>query len=52
MQVDALPEAREAVRSGVDAVIMQGKEAGGHNRSTGTVLALVPAVADAFATNS
>src|SRR5215472_5087904 len=49
MQVGSLQEAREAVRCGVDAVIVQGKEAGGHNRSTGTVLTLVPAVVDAIA---
>jgi enoyl-[acyl-carrier protein] reductase II len=49
MQVGSLQEAREAVRGGVDAVIVQGTEAGGHNRSTATVLALVPAVVDAIA---
>jgi len=49
MQVSSLKEAREAVRCGVDAVIVQGKEAGGHNRSTGTTLTLVPAVVDAIA---
>ena len=37
------------MRCGVDAVIVQGKEAGGHNRSTGTTLTLVPAVVDAIA---
>src|SRR5260370_38926700 len=49
MQVGSLQEAHEAVRCGVDAVVVQGTEAGGHNRSTGTVLSLVPAVVDAIA---
>lgn len=49
MQVGSLREARAAVRCGVDAVIVQGQEAGGHNRSTATLLALVPAVVDAIA---
>ncbi len=49
MQVGSLQEAREAVRCGADAVIVQGEEAGGHNRSTATTLTLVPAVADAIA---
>ena len=49
MQVGSLEEAREAVRGGIDAVVVQGTEAGGHNRSTGSVLALVPAVVDAIA---
>ena len=49
MQVGSLEEAQEAVRCGVDAVVVQGTEAGGHNRSTGSVLALVPAVVDAIA---
>ena len=49
MQAGSLQEAQEAVRCGVDAVVVQGMEAGGHNRSTGTVLSLVPAVVDAIA---
>ncbi len=49
MQVGSLQDAREAVLCGVDAVIVQGEEAGGHNRSTGSVLSLVPAVVDAIA---
>src|SRR5258708_9277289 len=49
MQVGSLQDAQEAVRCGVDAVVVQGTEAGGHNRSTGTVLSLVPAVVDAIA---
>ena len=49
MQVGSVSEAQEAVRGGVDAVIVQGSEAGGHNRSTATTFALVPAVVDAIA---
>ena len=49
MQVGSLQEAHEVVRCGVDAVIVEGTEAGGHNRSTGTVFSLVPAVVDAIA---
>jgi enoyl-[acyl-carrier protein] reductase II len=49
MQVSSLEEAHEAVECGVDAVIVQGKEAGGHNRSAATTLTLVPAVVDAIA---
>lgn len=49
IQVDSLREAREAAQLGVDAVIVQGSEAGGHNRSTATTLTLVPAVVDAIA---
>jgi nitronate monooxygenase len=49
MQVGSLEEACEAVRSGVDAVIVQGKEAGGHNHSSASTLTLVPTVVDAIA---
>lgn len=49
MQVGSLQEARQAVACGVDAVIVQGKEAGGHNRSTASTLTLVPAIVDAIA---
>lgn len=48
MQIGSLQEAHEAVRCHVDAVIVQGEEAGGHNRSTGTTLTLVPSVVDAI----
>lgn len=47
MQVGSLEEARRAVAAGVDAVIVQGREAGGSNRSTAGVLTLIPAVVDA-----
>lgn len=49
MQVGSVAEALSAVEAGVDAVIVQGSEAGGHNRSTASTLTLVPAVVDALA---
>jgi len=49
MQVGSLQDAQAAVGAGVDAVIVQGTEAGGHNRSTASTLTLVPAVVDAIA---
>lgn len=49
MQVGSVQEALSAGEAGVDAVIVQGSEAGGHNRSTASTLTLVPAVVDALA---
>ncbi len=49
MQVGSVQRAREAVQAGVDAVIVQGSEAGGHNHATSATLVLVPAVVDAIA---
>jgi enoyl-[acyl-carrier protein] reductase II len=49
MQLGSLDGAREAVRMGMDAVIVQGSEAGGHNRSTVGTFSLVPAVVEAVA---
>jgi len=49
MQVGSVTAARAAVRAGVDAVIAQGSEAGGSNRSTAGVMTLVPGVVDAIA---
>ena len=40
-------EARAAVRCGVDVVVAQGWEAGGHVRGTVATMALIPAVVDA-----
>ena len=40
-------EAVAAVEAGADAVVAQGVEAGGHNRSVAGTMTLVPAVADA-----
>jgi len=45
-QVGSVETARQAVASGVDLVIAQGSEAGGHNFGTLPTLALVPAVVD------
>jgi len=41
-------EARAAADAGVDAIMAQGVEAGGHVRGTTTTVALVPAVRDAI----
>jgi NAD(P)H-dependent flavin oxidoreductase YrpB (nitropropane dioxygenase family) len=49
VQVGSVEEARAVVQVGVDAVIVQGSEAGGHNRSSATTLILVPAVVEAIA---
>lgn len=46
-QVNSAEAARRAVEDGVDLVIAQGLEAGGHTRPDVTTLVLVPAVADA-----
>ncbi|GAA2346396.1 nitronate monooxygenase family protein [Dactylosporangium salmoneum] len=48
-QVDSVEAARRAVEDGVDVVVAQGLEAGGHNASTLPLSALVPLVADAVA---
>lgn len=45
-QVQSLAQAQRAANAGVDAIIAQGTEAGGHTGMMGT-LALVPAVVDA-----
>ena len=49
IQVGSVDEAERAVETGADLVIVQGIEAGGHNRSTAGTITLVPAVADAVA---
>nr|BFE63107.1 enoyl-[acyl-carrier-protein] reductase FabK [Dactylosporangium thailandense] len=46
-QVGSVDAARAAVDGGVDAVVAQGQEAGGHNASTLPLFALLPLVADA-----
>ena len=43
-QVGSVPEARAAASAGVDAVMVQGVEAGGHVRGTTALSVLVPAV--------
>lgn len=45
-QVQTVAQATRAARAGVDLIIAQGTEAGGHTGTTGT-LALLPAVVDA-----
>ena len=49
IQVGSVEEARRAVDVGVDAVIAQGFEAGGHVRGTTALSVLVPSVVDAIA---
>ncbi len=46
-QVGSAKEAREAVSAGVDVVVAQGFEAGGHVRGTTSLSTLVPAVVEA-----
>src|SRR5436309_648055 len=47
--VGSVADARRAVDCGIDVVVAQGWEAGGHVRGTVATLALVPAVVDAVA---
>ena len=49
IQVGSLEEAMSAVAAGVDAIIAQGLEAGGHVKSTISLSTLVPAVVKAVA---
>jgi NAD(P)H-dependent flavin oxidoreductase YrpB (nitropropane dioxygenase family) len=48
-QVGSVTDARAAVDDGVDVVVAQGQEAGGHNFATLPTFALVPLVVDAVA---
>jgi enoyl-[acyl-carrier protein] reductase II len=45
-QVGSVTEAENALKMGADALIVQGNEAGGHNRATANILSLLPAVLD------
>lgn len=47
IQVGSVDEARGAAEAGVDAVIVQGVEAGGHVRGTTSIWDLLPAAVDA-----
>ena len=47
VQVGSVDEARAAAAAGVDAIIAQGMEAGGHVKSTTALSILLPAVVDA-----
>lgn len=44
MQVGTVAEARAAVALGVEALVVQGAEAGGHNRAEMTLATLMPAI--------
>jgi NAD(P)H-dependent flavin oxidoreductase YrpB (nitropropane dioxygenase family) len=45
-QVCSVAEAEETIDLGIDVLIVQGSEAGGHNRAEASALAIIPAVAD------
>ncbi len=47
VQVGSVEEARAAAEAGVDAIIAQGVEAGGHVKSTTSLTTIVPAVVEA-----
>ena len=47
MQCASVEQALDAAALGVDAIIAQGTEAGGHTKSTTRMVKLVPAIADA-----
>jgi enoyl-[acyl-carrier protein] reductase II len=47
-QVGSVEEARASVRRGAQALVVQGSEAGGHNRAVAASFSLLPAVIDAF----
>ncbi|MEQ9260521.1 MAG: nitronate monooxygenase [Roseovarius sp.] len=49
MQVGSVEEARDAQSLGAEAIIVQGLEGGGHNRSVATTFNLLPAVKAAVA---
>jgi NAD(P)H-dependent flavin oxidoreductase YrpB (nitropropane dioxygenase family) len=46
IQVGSVAEAKTAAARGADALIVQGSEAGGHNRAVAATLSLLPAVID------
>ncbi|MEX3009663.1 NAD(P)H-dependent flavin oxidoreductase [Hoeflea sp. TYP-13] len=46
-QIGSVAEAKAAVADGVDVIVAQGTEAGGHNYGTAGTIALTPAVVDA-----
>jgi nitronate monooxygenase len=48
-QVGSVADAQRAARAGVDAIVAQGVEAGGHLAGEITTMALVPRVVDAVA---
>lgn len=48
MQVGTVAEAREAVARGVDGLVVQGAEAGGHNRAEASTMTLFPRIRRLF----
>jgi NAD(P)H-dependent flavin oxidoreductase YrpB (nitropropane dioxygenase family) len=46
-QVGSIDEAKAAVRRGAQGLVVQGSEAGGHNRADAATFSLLPAVVDA-----
>jgi len=48
-QVGSVDEAKVALRRGAQALVVQGSEAGGHNRAAAGTFSLLPAVIDAVA---
>jgi NAD(P)H-dependent flavin oxidoreductase YrpB (nitropropane dioxygenase family) len=46
-QVGSVDEAKAAFRRGANALVVQGSEAGGHNRAAAATFSLLPAVVDA-----
>src|SRR5215468_2264352 len=46
-QVGSVDEAKAALRRGADGLVVQGSEAGGHNRAVAATFSLLPAVIDA-----
>jgi enoyl-[acyl-carrier protein] reductase II len=49
VQIGSLAEAQAAVKAGFDAIIVQGLEAGGHNRSSASLFSLLPNIIKAVA---
>lgn len=48
IQIGSRDHAAKAVDLGVDAIIVQGSEAGGHNHSTSSLFSLIPTIVDAI----
>jgi len=49
MQAGSIAMAKQLAEIGIDAIVAQGIEAGGHNRGTASTMVLVPAMVDAVA---
>lgn len=47
LQTGSVEGARESVDAGMDAIVAQGSEAGGHNRASAALFTLLPAIAQA-----